>query len=73
MFSSSDDRQPTELESAIAHYCETTAQDGARELDEEQEVLASRPLWQGRCRCGFNGASRMCASRPRCDAREVST
>lgn len=68
-----DDRQPTELERAIAHYCEAIEQDAARELAEEQELLASRPLWQGRCRCGFVCTSRMCASCPRCGNREVST
>lgn len=65
--------QPAELESALANYCAAVEKDAERELAEEREALASRPLWQGRCRCGFVGTTRMCASCPRCGNREAST
>jgi rubrerythrin len=69
MFSSDDDRQPTEPESAIAHYCEAIEQDAARELADEREALDARPLWRGPCeRCGMRGSSLMGTSCPRCGA-----
>lgn len=67
MFSSDDDRQPTELERTIAHYCEAIEHDAARELAEEREAYDVRPLWRGPCAlCGMLGSSLVGTSCPRC-------
>lgn len=67
-----NERQPTELEATLAHYCEAIEQDAARELADEQALLAARPLWRGPCvSCGMHGTSMMGTGCPNCGQRAV--